>query len=201
MEWLSFGDVTKSLRALPQNEWRFCLASETQRRAAFGRAIARVKNFRDRELAHPKPARITNHQIYLLCRAICALPNMLCPSQWEAVLACCPSFANYRLNSTGASQTIWIFTELRNGSIFRNGWLVPFWNCRKFAAIVHYLGVTSYGARRFCRFARTPTLVAACFFFMVIHCRRLLDLRGRAEQIVGRERRERVSQLDSSGDA
>lgn len=87
MEWLCFGDVAKALRALSPGEWQKCLRAETKRRIAFGRAIARVKTFRDRELAHPKPTRMTNHQIHVLCCAVQALPNVLCPSQWSKLLA------------------------------------------------------------------------------------------------------------------
>lgn len=86
-EWLSFGDVAKALRALHPSEWQKCLSAETSRREAFGRAVARIKNFRDRELAHPKPTRMTNHQIHVLCSAIRTLPEIICPKEWSSVMA------------------------------------------------------------------------------------------------------------------
>jgi len=87
VEWLTFGDLAKALRALPPSEWQTCLNAETKRREAFDRSVARVKAFRDRELAHPRPTRMTNQQIRALCSAIQTLPQIVCPTEWARVLA------------------------------------------------------------------------------------------------------------------
>jgi hypothetical protein len=93
IKWLSFGDILKALRVLSSIDWQRCLKSETRRRSDLERKLLRVKGFRDYEVAHPKPKRMTNHQVRVLCAAIIALPGILCPAEWARVQALFSSVA------------------------------------------------------------------------------------------------------------
>ena len=86
IHWLSFGDIVKALHALSLPEWQSCLGSETRRRSAVEQRLYRVKAFRDLELAHPRPRRMTNLQLRVMCTAVKELPEILCPQEWDRLL-------------------------------------------------------------------------------------------------------------------
>jgi hypothetical protein len=81
--WLTMGDVVRVLTALPDDEWRSCLAAETSAKKSFEKSIRRVKAFRDYHVAHPKARPTTNSEIAALCIAIERLPTVVTPVEWS----------------------------------------------------------------------------------------------------------------------